>query len=393
MKVERNAQTLEAFEDRPEELVVEVPALAVTVDERPDNTGQPDRRSSSSAAAAGSAVGRVAKPANRAGLRRIASARKSLVSRAIATASAAGDCSSPGEVSDSTCTSTPASSISVIRPCETSRSRSTRLRPPPSPKRGWDCHELKRSIKDRPGPSRNSLITESRSVSRETVVTRLLGYRHRRCLVDAGSDKQHAVLTYKHGFGFDPFLAYLDLTREESSRLVDRAGSGPTGGDTESSRSADRGGQCDRTRCLNLTAPAPPGGPRPPSTASRSNTAALAESTSTEQVRAVPQEHHTNRPAPTRTPHRRGIPLTDAPPPPPHQIRGAGRRRIGHRGAHPPGPHRPAPPVDPHDPLHRATRHRDALALQVRSHLQAALQIFRLPYSDSGGRLPRSSGS
>ena len=47
-------------------------------------------------------------------------------------------------------------------------------------------------------------------------------------LVEAGSDKQHAAPTYKHGFGFYPLLAYLDATGEALAGLLrpGNAGSG-----------------------------------------------------------------------------------------------------------------------------------------------------------------------
>ena len=47
-------------------------------------------------------------------------------------------------------------------------------------------------------------------------------------------------------------------------------------------------------------------------------------------------------------------------------VRGARRARVA-----------PRQPLAPHDPFHRAPRHRDALALQVRPHLQAAVQALR----------------
>ena len=66
------------------------------------------------------------------------------------------------------------------------------------------------------------------------------------------------------------------------------------------------------------------------------------------------------------------------PPLPAHQVGCPGRGRValgGARRAASPG--RPAPAVGPHDPFHGAPRHRDALALQVRPHLQAAVQALR----------------
>jgi hypothetical protein len=47
-------------------------------------------------------------------------------------------------------------------------------------------------------------------------------------LVEAGSDKQYAAPTYKHGFGFYPLLAYLDATGEALAGLLrpGNAGSG-----------------------------------------------------------------------------------------------------------------------------------------------------------------------
>jgi hypothetical protein len=47
-------------------------------------------------------------------------------------------------------------------------------------------------------------------------------------LVDAGSEKQRAAATYKHGFGFYPLLAYLDATGEALAGLLrpGNAGSG-----------------------------------------------------------------------------------------------------------------------------------------------------------------------
>jgi len=69
---------------------------------------------------------------------------------------------------------------------------------------------------------------------------------------------------------------------------------------------------------------------------------------------------------------RRNLPL------PAHQVRrpGRGRIRLGsaRRAA---GAGHPTPAVAAHDPLHRAPRHRDAPALQVRPHLQAAIQALR----------------
>lgn len=47
-------------------------------------------------------------------------------------------------------------------------------------------------------------------------------------LIEAGSDKQHAAPTYKHGFGFHPLLAFLDATGEALAGLLrpGNAGSG-----------------------------------------------------------------------------------------------------------------------------------------------------------------------
>src|SRR5271166_2669684 len=64
-------------------------------------------------------------------------------------------------------------------------------------------------------------------------------------------------------------------------------------------------------------------------------------------------------------------------PPPAHQVRRSGRGRIalgGARWAASTGDTSPA--VVPHDPFHRAPRHRDALALQVRPYLQTAVQAL-----------------
>ena len=66
---------------------------------------------------------------------------------------------------------------------------------------------------------------------------------------------------------------------------------------------------------------------------------------------------------------------------PPHQIRRPVCGRITLGGAHRPGAHRPTPAVGGHDPFHRAARHRDALALQMRPHLQAAVQALRRAFA------------
>src|SRR3954452_3438540 len=72
-------------------------------------------RSSSSAAAAGSPVGRCAKPAKRSGCSRTAAARRSLAPRASGTASCAGSACTPGVVWLMTWKSMPAASIAAMR--------------------------------------------------------------------------------------------------------------------------------------------------------------------------------------------------------------------------------------------------------------------------------------
>ena len=68
------------------------------------------------------AIGSAAKQKNRVGWRRMASASAAFVLRANDLASSALNCSTPGEVSDKACTSTPAASIAATRPSSTSTS-------------------------------------------------------------------------------------------------------------------------------------------------------------------------------------------------------------------------------------------------------------------------------
>ncbi len=117
MEIDRGIELLGALQDRPEELVVEIAAAVVAVNDGADEFLLANHACSSSCAAlSGAAVGTTARPAKRSGCRFTTSARKSLASRASAIASAASSCSVPGEVSDSTCMSMPAASISASRP-------------------------------------------------------------------------------------------------------------------------------------------------------------------------------------------------------------------------------------------------------------------------------------
>ena len=148
MQIDRDVERLGAFQDRPVEFVVEVAAAIMAVDDRALEARWRTRRSSSSAAFSGAAVGSAAKPANRVGCFFTASARKSLASRATAIASAASNCSVPGYCSDSTCISMPAASISAKRlsPTSASRPKKSASRPPDF---------SARSLNSRPGPAKN----------------------------------------------------------------------------------------------------------------------------------------------------------------------------------------------------------------------------------------------
>jgi hypothetical protein len=68
----------------------------------------------------GAAIGKAAKPAKRLGYFFTASAIISLDSRATEICTSASACSTPGELSDSTCMSMPAASISATRLSPTS---------------------------------------------------------------------------------------------------------------------------------------------------------------------------------------------------------------------------------------------------------------------------------
>src|SRR5262249_39092906 len=61
---------------------------------------------------------------------------------------------------------------------------------------------------------------------------------------------------------------------------------------------------------------------------------------------------------------------------PTYQIRGTFSARVSDRRTHLTGTSDPTPAVEAHDLLHRAARHRDTLTLQMRPHLQAAVQRF-----------------
>src|SRR5579875_246703 len=126
----------------------------------------PTTRSSSSAALGGSAVGSVAKPPNRLGWRFMAAATNSLASRASSTASAATHCSTPGELSDNTCISIPAASISTMRSSSTSWScAAIRARRPP-------CLAA-RSMIPLPGPFKNPGVAKCSS----RVMVRIFRFR------------------------------------------------------------------------------------------------------------------------------------------------------------------------------------------------------------------------
>ena len=91
----------------------------------PAKPRSPVARSSSSAAAYGSAVGSVAKPASRPGFARTAAASRSLASRARASASAPSSACAAGATCEMTWRSMPLASMSASRPAPRSRSRSS----------------------------------------------------------------------------------------------------------------------------------------------------------------------------------------------------------------------------------------------------------------------------
>src|SRR5215472_16230921 len=115
MQVNRCTELFGTFQDRPEELVVEIAAAVVAVD---NSTGEflPTYAAVELLCGLFRDCGRQRrKAAERAGCLLIASATKSFVSTASAIASAASNCSTPGAVSDTICMSMPAAFISAMR--------------------------------------------------------------------------------------------------------------------------------------------------------------------------------------------------------------------------------------------------------------------------------------
>src|SRR5262249_19252816 len=85
MEIDWDIERFSALHNWPEELVIQIAAVRMAVDERTLKPCCRTLRSSSSAACSGAATGRAANPANRFGFFFTTSARKSFASRAIAT--------------------------------------------------------------------------------------------------------------------------------------------------------------------------------------------------------------------------------------------------------------------------------------------------------------------
>ena len=111
MEIDRDFERFGALQDRPKELVVQIAAACVAIDECALEALLADPAIQ---------IGKEAKAAKRLGLFFTTSARKSFDSRAIATCSATSACSTPGAFSESTCMSIPAASIAAMRPSPTS---------------------------------------------------------------------------------------------------------------------------------------------------------------------------------------------------------------------------------------------------------------------------------